>query len=169
MKPDRRRDLLKILREGSASSQKEIVEALRAAGHDVTQATVSRDLQEIGAAKVRSTAGRLAYRLSDDVPRSWNGDLVARHLDRSLAEFALDIRRAHSIVIVTTAPGHASAVARAIDLAAPAPVAGTVAGDDTIFVATDSPEAAADLAAQWWEEISADHRSSVPLDREGAT
>jgi transcriptional regulator of arginine metabolism len=167
MRPDRRRDLLRILREGSASSQKEIVRALQRAGHDVTQATVSRDLREIGASKVRSAEG-FVYRLADDVPHSWNGDLVARNLDRSLAEFALDIRRAHSLVIVTTAPGHASAVARAIDLAAAEPVMGTVAGDDTIFVATESPDAAASLAQRWWREISSAEQTAR-LDNQGAS
>jgi transcriptional regulator of arginine metabolism len=157
---------MRILREGHASSQKEIVRALRHAGHDVTQATVSRDLREIGAFKVRSGTG-LVYRLSDDVPHSFNGDLVARNLDRSLAEFALDIRRAHSLVIVSTAPGHASAVARAIDLAAPERVMGTVAGDDTIFVATASPDAAGALAEQWWREVSDAGRAEL-VDKEGA-
>lgn len=148
MRADRRRDLMRILREGGASSQKEIVAALRRAGHDVTQATVSRDLREIGASKVRAERG-FVYRLADDVPRSWNGDLVARNLERSLTEFAIDVKLAHSIVVVTTAPGHASAVARAIDLAGSDSVVGTVAGDDTIFVATDSPEAARRVAATW--------------------
>jgi transcriptional regulator of arginine metabolism len=148
MRPDRRRDLIRILREGVASSQKDIVAALRRAGHDVTQATVSRDLREIGASKVRAARG-FTYRLADDVPRSWNGDLVARNLERSLDEFAIDVKLAHSLVVVTTAPGHASAVARAIDLAGADAVVGTVAGDDTIFVATESPEAARRLASTW--------------------
>ena len=157
MRPDRRRDLIRILRAGSASSQKEIVRELRRAGHDVTQATVSRDLREIGASKVRAQQG-FAYRLADDVPHSWNGDLVARNLYRSLEEFALDVRLAHSIVVVTTAPGHASAVARAIDLSPEGSIVGTVAGDDTIFVATESPEAAAALASNWWGAITAGAR-----------
>ena len=153
MRPDRRRDLMRILRSGNASSQEQIVRELRDAGHDVTQATVSRDLRELGAAKVRSPQG-LTYRLADDVPHSWNGDLVARNLERALEEFALDVKLAHSLVVVVTAPGHASAVARAIDLAGSDPIVGTVAGDDTIFVATGSPEAAKDLRARWWGGIT---------------
>jgi transcriptional regulator of arginine metabolism len=144
---------MRILRQGSASSQKEIVRQLRRAGHDVTQATVSRDLRDIGATKVRSPQG-LTYRLADDVPHSWNGDLVARNLERALEEFALDVRLAHSIVVVTTAPGHASAVARAIDLAGADSIVGTVAGDDTIFVATEGPEAARSLRERWWTGIT---------------
>lgn len=146
MKAQRRRDLMKILHENSASTQQEIVAALEALGHDVTQATVSRDLQELGAVKVRLD-GRVVYALPDDLPRG--GDLVARDLRRNLGEFALDIRFAASLVIVQTAPGHASAVARSIDMAGLPEVAGTVAGDDTIFVATPSEETARLLAEQW--------------------
>jgi transcriptional regulator of arginine metabolism len=148
MRSDRRRDLLRILHEGGATSQQQMVQDLRAAGHDVTQATVSRDLRELGATKVR-VAGRLAYRLPDEIPRAPGGDLMARSLMRTLSEFALDFRGAGSIVVVLTAPGHASAVARAIDLAALDEVAGTVAGDDTIFVATPDAATAAKLSARW--------------------
>lgn len=160
MRPDRRRDLMRILREGSASSQKQIVRELRRAGHDVTQATVSRDLRELGAAKVRSPQG-MTYRLADDVPHSWHGDLVARNLERALEEFALDVKVAHSIVVVTTAPGHASAVARAIDLAGSASIVGTVAGDDTIFVATEGPDAATALRARWWTGMTEGSRRAT--------
>ena len=160
MRPDRRRDLVRILRTGVASSQHEIVDALRALGHQVTQATVSRDLKEVGALKVRAGDG-FTYRLPDDLPHSSSGDLVSRNLGRSLAEFALDVRVAHSMVVLTTAPGHASAVARAIDLAAPGPVVGTIAGDDTIFIATSDPSTAAALAAAWSRDFTAG-----PIDRE---
>lgn len=150
MKAQRRRDLVRILRDGNASSQKEIVDGLRAAGHEVTQATVSRDLQDVGATKVRMN-GHFYYRLSDELPRG-TGDLVARDLMRTLDEFAVAIRQAASMVIVITAPGHASAVARAIDLAGLDEVAGTIAGDDTIFVATNSEADARSLAESWIEE-----------------
>jgi transcriptional regulator of arginine metabolism len=138
---------MRILHEGHAASQHDIVEALRAAGHDVTQATVSRDLGEIGAVKVRANGG-FEYRLPDDAPRTGQ-DLMERNLSRTLDEFAVDVKPAASLVIVTTAPGHAAAVARAIDLAGVENVAGTVAGDDTIFVATPSIEAAGALATRW--------------------
>lgn len=148
MRSDRLKDLVRILRAGHAATQQEIVAALRDAGHDVTQATVSRDLQEVGAVKVR--AGRtLEYRLPDEVVRTTGSELMERNLRRTLQDFALEIRSAASIVVVVTAPGHASAVARAIDLAGLEPVVGTVAGDDTIFVATPSDEAAMDLVDGW--------------------
>ena len=147
MKSQRRRDLLRILHDGHASSQEEIVAALRAAGHDVTQATVSRDLSDVGAAKVRTDAGYV-YKLPDEIPRI-GSDLTARNLSRTLDEFSIDVIAAGNLVVVTTAPGHASAVARSIDLAGVTEVVGTIAGDDTIFVATPGPEAAERLAATW--------------------
>ena len=150
MKAKRRRDLIKILHEGHASSQQEIVDELRAAGHDVTQATVSRDLQDVGATKVRLN-GHFVYRLPDELPRG-GGDLVTRNLIATLDEFAVAIRPAGSLVIVITAPGHASAVARAIDLAGLDDVAGTIAGDDTIFVATNGDQNAQALAEAWIKE-----------------
>lgn len=151
MKSQRRRDLLKILHEGRASSQLDIVRALQDAGHEVTQATVSRDLQDLGATKVRQNGG-FVYRLSDEIPHG-GGDLVARNLRGTLQEFAISIQPAGSIAIVTTAPGHASAVARSIDLAGLEDVAGTIAGDDTIFVATADPSTAEALTQRWLAEV----------------
>jgi transcriptional regulator of arginine metabolism len=147
MRSSRRRDLTRLLREGRASSQKDIVEELRAAGHEVTQATISRDLQELGALKVRSEDG-FVYRLPDEMPRG-GGDLMTRNLLRTLEDFVLVVRSAGNLVVLMTAPGHAAAVARAIDLAPNDDVVGTVAGDDTIFVATPDNDAAARLLATW--------------------
>lgn len=148
MRSQRRRDLIDILRHGSAASQSDIVAALSARGHRVTQATVSRDLSAVGATKVRSD-GRLRYRLADEVPRSARGDLISRGLAATLEDFAIDVRAAGSIVVVQTAPGHAAAVARAVDLAGVPEVVGTVAGDDTIFCATPSERDAAEIAHRW--------------------
>lgn len=148
MRSDRLKDLIRVLRGGHATTQQEIVASLQASGHDVTQATVSRDLQEMGAVKVR-VGDSLQYRLPDEVPRTPGSDLMARNLTRTLQDFALDVRPAGSLVVVVTAPGHASAVARAIDLAGLEPVIGTVAGDDTIFVATPSEDEARRLTHRW--------------------
>jgi transcriptional regulator of arginine metabolism len=153
MRLDRRRDLVEILRNGSASSQAEIADALRRRGHEVTQATVSRDLQELGASKIR-VSGVAGYRLPDPSPRSPGGDLMNKHLDRTLAEFAVEVRPADSLVVILTEPGHAAAVARAIDLAQVKEVVGTVAGDDTIFAATRSAKIAASLARRWSRDLT---------------
>lgn len=156
MRSERRRALLKILRAGDAATQQELVEALRADGFDVTQATVSRDLHELRAVKVRH-GDEVAYRFPEDVPR-----LRGRHDDvtTELAEFAVDVKEAGTLVVVTTLPGHASAVARAIDLAHVPAVVGTIAGDDTIFVATPDVATAHDLASEWSAAVFPDRRVS---------
>lgn len=148
MRPERRRDLLRLLRAGRARSQLEIVEALRSAGHDVTQTTVSRDLRAIGAIKSRSAEG-VRYVLAEDERRAPGRDLNEHNLTRTLAEFALEIRAASSLVVVLTAPGHAAIVARAVDLSGVPEVVGSVAGDDTVFVAARGPRHAAALARRW--------------------
>lgn len=158
MKLHRRRDLVRILHDGRAARQQDIVRALRDAGHDVTQATVSRDLQELGATKMRSNGG-FVYKLPDDLPHSAGGDLMTRNLHKVLEEFAIGIHSAASLVVVQTAPGHASAVARAIDLAVIDEVLGTIAGDDTIFIATNSDTTAA-VVAERWTNHPIDQRSS---------
>lgn len=148
MRSDRLKDLVRILRGGHATTQQDIVAALRDAGHDVTQATVSRDLQEVGALKIR-TGSTLEYRLPDEIPRTPGSDLMARNLQRTLRDFVLELRPAGSLLVLVTAPGHASAVARAIDLAGIETVVGTVAGDDTIFVATPDTTSATELGETW--------------------
>lgn len=160
MRPERRRDLIRILHEGRASSQTAIVQELRAAGHDVTQATVSRDLREVGATKVRM-GDAFVYRLRDEIPRSPAGDLMARSLIRTLGEFALRIMPAGSLVVILTAPGHAAAVARAIDLAGLDEIVGTVAGDDTIFVATKDAVSAERLARYFRRGTESSQREEV--------
>ncbi len=156
MRSERRRALLRILRESHAATQQELVEALRSEGYDVTQATVSRDLHELRAVKVRE-GEEVAYRFPEDVPslRGRRDDVAAE-----LAEFAVDVRVAGTLVVVVTLPGHASAVARAIDLANVPAVRGTIAGDDTIFVATPDETTADGLAARWRAEVFPGERVS---------
>ena len=157
MRAVRRKDLLRILRSGQATSQQEIAAQLRDLGHHVTQATVSRDLSEVGATKVRVN-GDVSYRLPDDIPMGLGGDVLRRDLERNLDEFAVDVKQAGNLVVVLTAPGHASAVGRSIDLAGLPQIVGTVAGDDTIFVATPSDSVASELVRLW--------RSDYPIEKE---
>jgi transcriptional regulator of arginine metabolism len=155
MRSHRRRDLLQILHEGTAASQHDIAIALQERGHDVTQATVSRDLQEVGATKVRVNGG-YTYRLPEEIPRVLGGDLMTRRLEQTLAQFVIDVQPAASIVVLYTAPGHAPAVARAIDQASFKGVVGTIAGDDTIFVAATTKSEAERIARLWQTTIAAE-------------
>jgi len=138
----RRRNLIaQVLQAGGAATQEELVAALSREGVRVTQGTVSRDLAALGA--VKTPAG---YRLAGDLggpvgdPTEQLGSALSRH--------AVSVRAAASIVVVGTAPGHAGVVADAVDAADLETVAGTIAGDDTIFIAATSLAAAAALAAE---------------------
>lgn len=121
------RDLIVSL---SPATQAEVVDFLAAAGHQVTQATVSRDLQAIGAYKLDGAGYELVDRAVDDAS--------AGDLPRLVEEFVEAIRQGGNLVVLTTPPGAAQVVASAIDRSSLEGVLGTVAGDDTIFVATAS-------------------------------
>jgi transcriptional regulator of arginine metabolism len=127
----------RILRDGGAGSQEEILARLTAAGFAATQATLSRDLARLGARRVASRQGGTAYELPEEERR--DGVEVLRGLVRTV-----DCNG--SLVVVRTHPGSAPAVARAIDLARLPEALGTIAGDDTIFVAPAHPGRARRLA-----------------------
>jgi transcriptional regulator of arginine metabolism len=110
-----------------AQRQRRIVQLLRRHGEQVTQATLSRDLEELGAVRMREN-GRIAYRLPDEPP---SGEDWLRHM---LQEFMLEVEASGNLVVVKTPPGGANAVARALDNTGVKDVIGTVAGDDTIMV-----------------------------------
>lgn len=143
---ERMRDLTEILRSGRASSQQDIVAELRTRGYEVTQATVSRDLRDVGAAKVRVGEG-FEYRLPDEVGL---GSLdPSGNLKKVLDEFALSIERSGTLLVIKTPPGHASLLGRAVDLANDASVVGTIAGDDTLFVALGDVGTADRVRTSW--------------------
>ena len=123
---DRRRDAVsRILRSRRVSTQDELLDALSGEGHRATQATLSRDLARLGARRVSRPEGAF-YELPDDVTA---GPLS------SLRGLVTGVAANGSLAVIRTQPGSASAVAHAIDRAGLAQVLGTIAGDDTIFVA----------------------------------
>ena len=129
-KSQRQRMIADWLRSHRVGSQEEVVERLALAGLVVTQATVSRDLDELGAVKVRRE-GAIRYLIPDVVEP---GHAAAR-LDRLLAEWVEAIVPAGNLLVVRTPPGSANLIASALDAARLMDIAGTIAGDDTIFVA----------------------------------
>ena len=134
-----------LLRRLSLTCQDELVAALREAGHDVTQATVSRDLETLGAVKIRR-GGETRYTLPDQ----WNVAPASEMRLRSLfAEWVRAAEPAASLVVLKTPPGSAHLVGVAIDSAPPAPVVGTISGDDTLFIACRSAADASALAQEW--------------------
>ena len=142
-KAQRQRMIGDWLRDHRVGSQEELVARLGLAGITATQATVSRDLDELGAVKVRRD-GAILYVLPDQVEPSQS----AAMLDRVLAEWVTDIIEANGLVVLKTPPGSANLVANALDAAALDGVAGTIAGDDTIFIALGEGAAPGILAGQ---------------------
>ncbi|MGH2719825.1 MAG: arginine repressor [Actinomycetota bacterium] len=130
--PERRRLIARLLGERDVSSQHELVGLLAAAGFPATQATVSRDLDEMGAVKLRRN-GRVVYALAGTPPGAVPGP-GGEALRRLLADSVGDVESSGNLVVVHTPPGYAAMVASAIDRAALEGIAGTVAGDDTILV-----------------------------------
>jgi transcriptional regulator of arginine metabolism len=130
----RRTAIRGILRQGAAA-QAEIQRALRKRGMRTTQATVSRDLVEMGAVKVR-TGGTFRYEIPPDTPRT---DYRER-LRAAFGNFVTDIKGTGQLILVKTSPGNASGVASLIDALRNSYILGTVAGDDTILVVVDSPQ-----------------------------
>ena len=120
------------------SSQEEVAVALARAGHDVTQATLSRDLRSLGVGKRPDASGRAVYELP--APAAETLDRERQLID--LKTFVNEIRVAQNLMVVRTPPGHAHGVSRAIDLADYDGVVGTVAGDDTILVVLEDGTAA---------------------------
>jgi transcriptional regulator of arginine metabolism len=128
-KQQRQRLIADWLRQHRIGSQEELVARLDLAGVPTTQATVSRDLDELGAVRVRG-GGAMHYRLPEQL-ESGN----AARLDQLLADWVTEIVPAGNLVVLRTPPGSANLVANALDAAGIEEVAGTIAGDDTIFVA----------------------------------
>lgn len=122
--------LRKLLGQGTLSTQEELVEKLERLQFPVTQSTVSRDLRKLGAVKAIDPNGRTVYRLPEEAAFP-----VAA---ASLRDLVLGIRTNGSIIAIRTSPGSASLVARQIDYSLPNEILGTIAGDDTIFVAPAS-------------------------------
>ena len=122
----RRAALAAIIRAQPVASQEQLSDRLRQAGFDVTQATVSRDLEALGAIRGKR-GGQLAYLLP--------GDIAESSLDRILAEWGLSAEIAGNMIVMRTRPGSAHVVAAALDEAALVEIAGTIAGDDTLFIA----------------------------------
>lgn len=130
-KTQRQHRVSQILEKEGVTSQAELVKLLADEGIEATQVTVSRDLEELGAVKVRRPAGALVYALPAD-PAERPAPEV--HLRRVLGEWMADVASSGNLVIVRTPPGCAHVVGSALDRAGLAEVIGTVAGDDTVLV-----------------------------------
>lgn len=142
-KPQRQYRIAAFLSRELVSSQSRIVELLAAEGIEATQATVSRDLDEMGAVKGRLPGGEVAY----VIPAQPQDQVApAEHLHRVCREWIAEVAASGNIVVVQTPPGSAHMVGSAIDRAGWREIIGTVAGDDTVMVVAAEGVSGSDVA-----------------------
>jgi transcriptional regulator of arginine metabolism len=149
-KGERHRLMASLVERMRLGTQQELLEALEGAGCRVTQATVSRDIRELGLAKMRDPLGRLRYVLPDREARTSPRET----LDALLAQFGRSATSAQNLVVVQSEIGSAPAIARALDRTRNPLVVGTLAGDDTVLVITRDERDAQTVAAQLGGAIS---------------
>ena len=152
--------IVEVLSSGPVRSQTELAAKLAAEGIEVTQATLSRDLEELGAVKLRGPDGGAGgyVILEDGNPLRMSGG--TDRLGRLLGELLVSVDATGNLAVLRTPPGAAGYLASAVDRAALPSVVGTIAGDDTIFVAAREPTTGAELAAAL-EELSNNRNKEI--------
>jgi transcriptional regulator of arginine metabolism len=134
-----------LLEEHAVTNQGRLVELLETEGIDATQATVSRDLDELGAIKFRVPGGETVYAIPEHpVDRIAPED----HLRRVMGDWVADVGSSANLVVLRTPPGSAHVVASALDRAGMEEILGTVAGDDTLVVIATEETGGTKLAAR---------------------
>jgi transcriptional regulator of arginine metabolism len=141
LKERRQKALAEVIRSGPRASQDELCEQLAGLGFTVTQATISRDLDQIGAVRVRRD-GKLGYVLPD------NGAASGSRLATVFRDFVRSIDPAGNLVVIKTPPGSAHLVGVVLDEASLPQIVGTICGDDTIFIACTTTAAASALTEE---------------------
>ena len=152
-KTARQAHITAILTGQSVRSQAELAALLAAEGVQVTQATLSRDLVELGAVRVRSQDGALVYAVrSEGGERAPQAGITQEILDARLAKLCADLlvtaEASGNLVVLRTPPGAANFLALAIDHSVMPSVLGTIAGDDTLLVVSREPDGGPAVAAR---------------------
>lgn len=142
-KAQRQHQIKNLLADHAVTSQAQLVELLADSEVHATQATVSRDLEDLGAIKVRIAGGATVYAIPELPSEQFAPE---DHLRRVLGDWLVEVDRSGDLVVLRTPPGSAHVVASALDRGGVPNVVGTVAGDDTILVIA-RPEAGAELQA----------------------
>ena len=140
MKSKRHNIILEIINEKEIETQEELAEELKVSGFEVTQATISRDIKILKLLKVQSMSGKYRYVAPTKEERNLNDKLYS-----ILANSAISVEKVDKFVVVKTLTGAASAAAEAIDSLYSADIAGTIAGDNTIFILIRTEEKALEL------------------------
>lgn len=153
MKNSRQRKIIEIISKEAIETQQELAEALSKAGYKVTQATISRDIKELGLVKIPAANNLSYYRVNVERPAHRLDDL----LKRLFRDSVVGIDYSENLIIIKTHPGGAQAVASAVDQSGWPEIIGTVGGDDTIIVVVKPKQATADVLARF-EKLSLNRR-----------
>jgi len=148
LKERRQRAIADLIRGQALSSQEELADRLGSLGFAVTQATISRDLEQIGAVKVRRD-GQLSYALPD---AARNG--APSRVADVFRDWVRSVEPAGNLIVIRTPPGSAHLVGVVLDESALPEIVGTICGDDTIFVACRSAAEAEALSAKLSAELA---------------
>lgn len=140
-KNERQESILRLIRSKDIGTQEELVSELIDQGLVITQATVSRDIKDLGIIKVTNAQGNAKYSVLDRT-----GDIAPGRLLYVFSQSVISCECAMHLVVIRTLPGMAQGAASALDSIRLPGVIGSIAGDDTVFVATPSPEDAVALA-----------------------
>src|SRR2546430_10314222 len=138
LKQQRQRLIREIIATGGVRTQEELAERLAARGASVTQATISRDLVELGAVRVPAAGQGLVYTLPEDMG-GVQAEAARRRLRLVLSEVPCELGVATAILVFRNSPGLANMVAITLGAFQYPEIVGTVAGDDTIFLALRDP------------------------------
>ncbi|MBQ9890081.1 MAG: arginine repressor [Firmicutes bacterium] len=153
MRYARHNKIIEIINSQEIDTQEKLADKLSEAGFKATQATVSRDIRELGLIKKAGKSGRSCYAQPPAESRKEQD-----RLSKILRETVLDIRTAENIIVIRTLSGCANAAAEVIDNISPACVVGTLAGDNTIFVAVDSKDNVESVLRTFEEAVSSEGR-----------
>ena len=138
----RRSAAIAAINSGRIHSQEDLVQALKKAGYPVTQATASRDIEEIGAVRIRNQKGEMVYSISEDSDSS-----LARYMPLQ-QELILSVEFSGNLAVVRTPPGGAQLLASSLDHSRIKEIIGTIAGDDTVLVVSKSANGGSSLARE---------------------
>jgi len=138
----RRLAAISAIGTGRIHSQEDLVQALKKAGYPVTQATASRDIEEIGAVRIRNQKGEMVYSIAEDSDSS-----LARSMPLP-QELILSVDASGNLAVVRTPPGGAQLLASSLDHSGIKEIIGTIAGDDTVLVVSKSATGGSALARE---------------------
>ncbi|CAN5730012.1 arginine repressor [soil metagenome] len=142
-KTQRQHRIARLLEAHAVASQARLVELLAGDGVTATQATVSRDLDELGAVKVRVPGGETVYAIPE---LAFEQVAPEEHLRRVFSDWVVEVSWSANLVVLRTPPGSAHVVGSALDRSRRREVVGTVAGDDTVLVVVAETVEGAEVA-----------------------